>query len=241
MIAFSKCFSFALSISSIIFVPKSICQIFYCSNQFIMFLYIFCFDDYISLLNHELTSILLPTVIKMCLIISTFNNFQVTFASNIHDINNKNKPLIFPEINKHFMPDKGLICFTVRYCRLSNFCTYYKLILKAFTRNTNLFSMHQVFCQWHFFFLGWSPSWTSLLLLLPQGAHSVASVHRTLRALQITGHHEIPLPLSYFLDLLFLSLSLSSLNFLIWHHRVLVEAQGIFSCGMMGSNSLTRD
>ena len=38
-----------------------------------------------------------------------------------------------------------------------------------------------------------------------------------------------------------ISLCLSSLNFLIWLHRVLVEAQGIFSCGMMGSNSLTRD
>lgn len=57
----------------------------------------------------------------MCLIISTFNNFQVTFASNIHDINNKNKPLIFPEINKYFMPDKGLICFTVRFAGYQTF------------------------------------------------------------------------------------------------------------------------
>ena len=83
--------------------------------------------------------------------ISTFNNFQVVFASNIHDINNKDKPLIFLEINKYFIPDKGIIGLTVRYCRLSNFCTYYELIPKPSIRNTNLLSMHQVLCQLHFF------------------------------------------------------------------------------------------
>ena len=53
----------------------------------------------------------------MCLMISTFNNFQATFASNIHDINNRDKLLIFLEINEYFMPNKGIICFTVRYYR----------------------------------------------------------------------------------------------------------------------------
>ena len=39
----------------------------------------------------------------MCFILSNFSDFQVTFASNIYDINNKNKPLTSFEINKYFI------------------------------------------------------------------------------------------------------------------------------------------
>lgn len=57
----------------------------------------------------------------------------------------------------------------------------------------NLFSMHSETSSIPpaaFFFLGRSLSRTFLLLLLPQGAHSAALVHKTLRAPQVTGHCE---------------------------------------------------
>lgn len=161
--------------------------------------------------------------------ISTFNNFQATLLHPTF-------MTLTTEISYSFSLKLTSISCQIKVLFVSlQYCSVVPVpsIPKPFTRNTNLFSMHQVFCQLHFF-LGKSPSRTSLLLL-PQGTHSVPSVHRTLRAFQVTVIMRFPLPLSYFLDPLFLSVS--SLKFLIWLHQVLVEAQGIFCCGMMESSS----